>query len=56
MYLRQALRSVPSHTTEQVLRQVALKLSQALADHMLSSSGNNAASEKVQALFSQVNF
>lgn len=54
MYLRQALRSVPSHTTEQILRQVAVKLSQALTDHMMSSSGSNPSSEKIQALFSQV--
>lgn len=49
MYLRQALRSVPSHTTEQVLRQVSVKLSQALAEHMLAGTGG----EKLQAVFSQ---
>lgn len=49
MFLRQALRSVPSHTSEQVLRQVSVKLSQALAEHMLAGTG----SEKLQAVFSQ---
>lgn len=49
MYLRQALRSVPSHTSEQVLRQVSVKLSQALAEHMLTGT----AGEKLQAVFSQ---
>lgn len=55
MFLRQALRSVPSHASEQVLRQVAVKLSQALADHILSSSDSTTNFDKVQTLLSQVN-
>lgn len=49
MFLRQALRSVPSHTSEQILRQVSVKLSQVLAEHILSGT----AGEKLQAVFSQ---
>lgn len=49
MFLKQALRSVPSHTSEQVLRQVSVKLGQALAEHTLAGTG----SEKLQAVLSQ---
>lgn len=49
MYLRQALRSVPGHS-DHLLRQVALKLSQGLAQLMVAETSN---SGQAHALFSQ---
>ncbi|KAH1013809.1 hypothetical protein HUJ04_002748 [Dendroctonus ponderosae] len=49
MHLSQALRSVPGHS-DYLLRQVAMKLSQGLAQLMVSETGS---SGQAQALFSQ---